>query len=109
MELNLIISSFCILLNNAYLVECCFYLFTYLFVSLFFLGGGLLVGYFHNISSNTLSVLKAMSSHGVHTLIYSSTCATYGEPEKMPITEETPQVTDLLKKFRLVHRLTCQS
>jgi UDP-arabinose 4-epimerase len=33
-----------------------------------------------------------MASHGVKTLIYSSTCATYGEPEKMPITEATPQV-----------------
>lgn len=33
-----------------------------------------------------------MAAHGVQTLIYSSTCATYGEPEKMPITEETPQV-----------------
>lgn len=33
-----------------------------------------------------------MAARGVKTLIYSSTCATYGEPEKMPITEETPQV-----------------
>ncbi|XP_042400906.1 putative UDP-arabinose 4-epimerase 2 [Zingiber officinale] len=32
-----------------------------------------------------------MAAHGVKTLIYSSTCATYGEPEKMPITEVTPQ------------------
>lgn len=48
--------------------------------------------YYHNITSNTLVVLEAMAAHGVGTLIYSSTCATYGEPEKMPITEETPQV-----------------
>lgn len=48
--------------------------------------------YYHNITSNTLVVLKAMVAHGVQTLIYSSTCATYGEPEKMPITEETPQI-----------------
>uniref|UniRef100_A0A5B6ZUZ1 UDP-glucose 4-epimerase n=1 Tax=Davidia involucrata TaxID=16924 RepID=A0A5B6ZUZ1_DAVIN len=47
--------------------------------------------YYHNITSNTLVVVKAMASHGVKTLIYSSTCATYGEPEKMPITEYTPQ------------------
>ncbi|XP_042944388.1 UDP-arabinose 4-epimerase 1-like isoform X7 [Carya illinoinensis] len=33
-----------------------------------------------------------MATYGVKTLIYSSTCATYGEPEKMPITEETLQV-----------------
>lgn len=48
--------------------------------------------YYHNITSNTLVVLEAMAAHRVRTLIYSSTCATYGEPEKMPITEETPQV-----------------
>ncbi|XP_042068057.1 UDP-arabinose 4-epimerase 1-like isoform X2 [Salvia splendens] len=48
--------------------------------------------YYHNITSNTLVVVKAMAAHGVKTLIYSSTCATYGEPEKMPITEVTPQV-----------------
>ncbi|KAK1324712.1 putative UDP-arabinose 4-epimerase 3 [Acorus calamus] len=48
--------------------------------------------YYHNITSNTLVVLEAMAAHGVKTLIYSSTCATYGQPEKMPITEDTPQV-----------------
>ncbi|KAI8524633.1 hypothetical protein RHMOL_Rhmol13G0163800 [Rhododendron molle] len=48
--------------------------------------------YYHNITSNTLVVLEAMAAHGVQTLIYSSTCATYGEPEKMPITEQTPQL-----------------
>ncbi|KAL2482183.1 NAD(P)-binding domain-containing protein [Forsythia ovata] len=47
--------------------------------------------YYHNITSNTLLIVKAMATHGVKTLIYSSTCATYGEPEKMPITEVTPQ------------------
>lgn len=47
--------------------------------------------YYHNITSNTLLLVKAMAAHGVKTLIYSSTCATYGEPEKMPITEVTPQ------------------
>ncbi|KAK4781858.1 hypothetical protein SAY86_015960 [Trapa natans] len=48
--------------------------------------------YYHNITSNTLVILEAMAAHGVKTLIYSSTCATYGEPEKMPITEDTPQL-----------------
>ncbi|XP_073279338.1 probable UDP-arabinose 4-epimerase 2 isoform X1 [Primulina huaijiensis] len=48
--------------------------------------------YYHNITSNTLLVLKAMATHGIKTLIYSSTCATYGEPDKMPITETTTQV-----------------
>ncbi|MCE3049252.1 UDP-arabinose 4-epimerase 1 [Datura stramonium] len=48
--------------------------------------------YYHNITSNTLTVLEAMATRGIPTLIYSSTCATYGEPKKMPITEETPQL-----------------
>ncbi|PON32822.1 UDP-glucose 4-epimerase [Parasponia andersonii] len=48
--------------------------------------------YYHNITSNTLLVLEAMAAHRVKTLIYSSTCATYGEPKQMPITEETEQV-----------------
>nr|CAJ86127.1 H0313F03.11 [Oryza sativa] len=47
--------------------------------------------YYHNITSNTLTVLEAMAAHNVKTLIYSSTCATYGEPDTMPITEATPQ------------------
>ncbi|XP_039127514.1 LOW QUALITY PROTEIN: probable UDP-arabinose 4-epimerase 2 [Dioscorea cayenensis subsp. rotundata] len=47
--------------------------------------------YYHNITANTLIVLEAMAANNVKTLIYSSTCATYGEPEKMPITEKTPQ------------------
>jgi len=34
-----------------------------------------------------------MAANNIKTLIYSSTCATYGEPEKMPITEDTPQVS----------------
>jgi len=34
-----------------------------------------------------------MAAHGVKTFIYSSTCATYGEPKQMPITELTPQVS----------------
>jgi UDP-glucose 4-epimerase len=48
--------------------------------------------YYHNITSNTLGLLEAMVKYDVKTLIYSSTCATYGEPETMPITETTPQV-----------------
>ncbi|KAJ0836777.1 putative UDP-arabinose 4-epimerase [Helianthus annuus] len=47
--------------------------------------------YYHYITTNTLVVLEAMAAHNVNTLIYSSTCATYGELKKMPITEATPQ------------------
>mmetsp|Transcript_2 Transcript_2/g.2 ORF Transcript_2/g.2 Transcript_2/m.2 type:complete len:393 (-) Transcript_2:174-1352(-) len=48
--------------------------------------------YYDNITSNTVNVLKAMDQHGVTQLVYSSTCATYGNPTTLPITEETPTV-----------------
>ena len=31
-----------------------------------------------------------MQKFGVNRLVYSSTCATYGNPKKLPITEKTP-------------------
>ena len=46
--------------------------------------------YYHNITANTVVVLEAMERFGVRRLVYSSTCATYGNAEKLPITEETP-------------------
>mmetsp|Transcript_1293 Transcript_1293/g.2679 ORF Transcript_1293/g.2679 Transcript_1293/m.2679 type:complete len:401 (+) Transcript_1293:280-1482(+) len=48
--------------------------------------------YYDNITSNTVTLLKAMKSADVHRLVYSSTCATYGNADVMPITEATPTV-----------------
>ena len=47
--------------------------------------------YYDNNTGGTLSLLKAIDRAGVKKLVFSSTCATYGEPENMPIREETPQ------------------
>lgn len=47
--------------------------------------------YFQNNSVNTHSLLEAMQDMGVETLVYSSTCATYGIPKMIPISEEHPQ------------------
>lgn len=47
--------------------------------------------YYYNNVVNTLNLLKVMRSHGCNKIIFSSTCATYGEPEKVPITEDMPQ------------------
>lgn len=47
--------------------------------------------YYYNNVGNTLNLLKAMRKHGCHKIIFSSTCATYGEPEKLPLTEDMPQ------------------
>ena len=38
----------------------------------------------------SLTLLNAMRAHGVHSLVFSSTAATYGEPEAVPITEDAP-------------------
>ncbi len=46
--------------------------------------------YFNNVVA-TLHLLKAMLDVGVKKFVFSSTCATYGEPEKLPMTEDTPQ------------------
>ena len=37
--------------------------------------------YYYNNVANTLNLLKVMRSHGCNKIIFSSTCATYGEPE----------------------------
>jgi UDP-glucose 4-epimerase len=47
--------------------------------------------YYHNNVAATLNLLDAMLRHGVKKFVFSSTCATYGIPVKMPITEELPQ------------------
>ncbi|HLI20548.1 MAG TPA: UDP-glucose 4-epimerase GalE, partial [Stellaceae bacterium] len=47
--------------------------------------------YFHNNVVNTLAMLEAMRATGINKIVFSSTCATYGLPETMPIREDTPQ------------------
>jgi UDP-arabinose 4-epimerase len=47
--------------------------------------------YYANNVGGTLSLLEAMRQTGIHRILFSSTCATYGVPEQLPITEEAPQ------------------
>lgn len=47
--------------------------------------------YYNNNVTGTLSLLDAMHAHGVTRLVFSSTCATYGQPDSLPITEDAPQ------------------
>src|SRR5688500_3521322 len=47
--------------------------------------------YYHNNLINTLKLLEAMQQAGVMRIVFSSTCATYGIPEQVPITEEEKQ------------------
>jgi UDP-glucose-4-epimerase GalE len=47
--------------------------------------------YFHNNVEGGLSLLNAALEAGVKKVIFSSTCAVYGEPEKIPIEENIPR------------------
>jgi UDP-glucose 4-epimerase len=47
--------------------------------------------YFHNNVYGGLNLLRAAVEAGVKRFVFSSTCATYGIPERVPIDEETPQ------------------
>jgi UDP-glucose 4-epimerase len=48
--------------------------------------------YFYNNVSCGLNLLHAMVENGVKRLVFSSTCATYGTPETVPIDELAPQM-----------------
>lgn len=47
--------------------------------------------YFRNNVANGLNLLDAAVEAGVRKFVFSSTCATYGPPERVPMTEDLPQ------------------
>lgn len=47
--------------------------------------------YYRNNVSGSLVLLEAMRESGVRHLVFSSSCATYGVPAKLPITEDSEQ------------------
>ncbi len=47
--------------------------------------------YFQNNVAGGLRLLEAAIETGVKKFVFSSTCATYGPPDRMPITEDLPQ------------------
>ena len=47
--------------------------------------------YYGNNVGGTMNLLDAMVDAGVRDIVFSSTCATYGEPQKVPIPEDHPQ------------------
>jgi UDP-glucose-4-epimerase GalE len=73
--------------------------------------------YFRNNAVGTLNLLEAMREAGVGTIVFSSTCATYGDPVRVPIDETHPQapvnpygesklmVEKLLRWYGDIHRL----
>ena len=44
--------------------------------------------YYHNNVATTVSMLEVMGDVGVNKIVFSSTCATYGDPDTVPITED---------------------
>ena len=49
------------------------------------------VKYYRNNVTGAITVLEAMALEGVKAFVFSSTCATYGEPIETPISETHPQ------------------
>jgi UDP-glucose-4-epimerase GalE len=47
--------------------------------------------YYQNNLVNTLHLLEAVRRHGIGRFVFSSTCATYGLPRGVPVTEDEPQ------------------
>ena len=47
--------------------------------------------YYQNNTAGPLSLLEVMQEFGCKKFIFSSTCATYGEPKALPLTEDNPQ------------------
>jgi UDP-glucose 4-epimerase len=56
--------------------------------------------YFSNNVEQGIALLDELLKAGVRRLVFSSTCATYGEPETIPISEDHPQHPT--KSLRLV-------
>jgi UDP-glucose 4-epimerase len=47
--------------------------------------------YYENNFVQTVHLLEVLLDHGIKKLVFSSTCATYGEPQYVPIDEKHPQ------------------
>ena len=47
--------------------------------------------YYGNNCVGTLRLLEAMRDHGCGRIVFSSTCAVYGDPQKLPLDESHPQ------------------
>ncbi len=74
--------------------------------------------YYENNFVETLRLLEAMLDAGVTKFVFSSTCATFGVPERLPMTEDLPQapinpygqtkldVENLLKSLAHAHGLS---
>lgn len=46
--------------------------------------------FYENNVANSVRLLSALKQHNIRKFVFSSTCAIFGTPEKMPLTETTP-------------------
>lgn len=46
--------------------------------------------YYHNNIGSTIALLKVMKEFSVHQLVFSSSCTVYGQPDSLPVTEDSP-------------------
>ena len=49
------------------------------------------IEYYHNNLENTLVLVDVMRNHGCKSIIFSSSSTVYGDPDKLPLTEESPK------------------
>lgn len=46
--------------------------------------------YYHNNLAGLLSLLKLCRQHSINNFVFSSSCTVYGQPKKLPVTEDSP-------------------
>jgi UDP-glucose 4-epimerase len=46
--------------------------------------------YYRNNLGGLINTARVMEAHGVHTLVFSSSATVYGQPDRLPITEDAP-------------------
>ena len=46
--------------------------------------------YYHNNVQGLIRLLTAMDKHGINNIVFSSSCTVYGEPDQVPVNEESP-------------------
>ncbi|MBO5686363.1 MAG: UDP-glucose 4-epimerase GalE, partial [Alistipes sp.] len=47
--------------------------------------------YYRNNLTSLMNIIEMMRHYGRHNLVFSSSCTVYGEPDKQPVTEQTPR------------------
>ncbi len=54
---------------------------------------------YNNNIHGSVCLLDAMRRNGINTIVFSSTCATYGEVRSLPIVDEASKIRSILTAF----------